>query len=480
MRCVVVGSGISGLSAAIFLARQGHAVTVLEAAPSPAPLLRGFRRQGLHFDTGFHCGGGLHKGGVLRRWLRALGVEKALGNIRTGRRDVFRFADGSRYFLPDGHEAVRTAVDRQFPGTGDALWALLQDMERQLAHSPYLNPAVCGEPAPVWHRRGNTDGILQGAGFPAALRAMLGARCLLYGILPHESAWEDYALVAGPYFQSNGSWDGGGAALAAGLLDILQKTGVPVRCGQMVCGLDVSAGRNVSGVFVHDGERLACDLCIFTGHPSQLASIVPGGLFRPAYLHRIADLPESRSALLLFAEARGVLHPGESVYLLPEAESACMFPDLEDDEPCLYLFCDRPQHDGRMAVMAAAFLPPGAPPDSPRACADWKREAVARVRAQAEKRLPGLADAWRVLDAATPLTLRHWIHGATGSLYGVGHHWHTMPLLPVTRLPGLLLAGQNILLPGVLGGIVSAALAVGFAVGHDAVLKEFRQCAENG
>ena len=84
MRYVVVGSGISGLSAAIFLARQGHAVTVLEAASSPAPLLRGFRRQGLHFDTGFHCGGGLHEGGVLRRWLRALGVGLAARGPPTG------------------------------------------------------------------------------------------------------------------------------------------------------------------------------------------------------------------------------------------------------------------------------------------------------------------------------------------------------------------------------------------------------------
>jgi all-trans-retinol 13,14-reductase len=54
-----------------------------------------------------------------------------------------------------------------------------------------------------------------------------------------------------------------------------------------------------------------------------------------------------------------------------------------------------------------------------------------------------------------------------------------IPLLPVTRIAGLFLAGQNILLPGVLGGIVSAALAVGFALGHDNALKEFRACASN-
>ena len=47
MHCVVVGSGITGLTAALLLARQGHQVTVLEAGARVAPLLRGFWREGL-------------------------------------------------------------------------------------------------------------------------------------------------------------------------------------------------------------------------------------------------------------------------------------------------------------------------------------------------------------------------------------------------------------------------------------------------
>lgn len=42
MRCVVAGSGITGLTVALLLARQGHDVAVLEAGPRVAPLLRGF------------------------------------------------------------------------------------------------------------------------------------------------------------------------------------------------------------------------------------------------------------------------------------------------------------------------------------------------------------------------------------------------------------------------------------------------------
>ena len=130
-------------------------------------------------------------------------------------------------------------------------------------------------------------------------------------------------------------------------------------------------------------------------------------------------------------------------------------------------------------LMDQTNLPKGNPRPRPQSYYDWKRRVMSRMQTYIEARAPGMAGSWRILEAATPLTLRQWGYGGTGSLYGVRHSIETMPLLPVTRVPGLFLAGQSILLPGILGGIVSAALAVGFAFGHDNALKEFRQCAGN-
>ena len=47
--------------------------------------------------------------------------------------------------------------------------------------------------------------------------------------------------------------------------------------------------------------------------------------------------------------------------------------------------------------------------------------------------------------------------------------------LPITKVPGLLLAGQSIVAPGLLGAVISAVLCCGFVLGHDVLRGEIRQ-----
>ncbi len=51
---IVIGGGVSGLSSAVLLAQNGRNVCVLEQSSQIAPTIRGFVRDGIYFDTGFH------------------------------------------------------------------------------------------------------------------------------------------------------------------------------------------------------------------------------------------------------------------------------------------------------------------------------------------------------------------------------------------------------------------------------------------
>lgn len=102
--------------------------------------------------------------------------------------------------------------------------------------------------------------------------------------------------------------------------------------------------------------------------------------------------------MLLFAETRDCLNENESIYLLPEPSAEELFQGVESAHPSIYLFCDRPQPDGRKAVMAVALmddkdLPNGDPHPRPQSYVAWKRGAAARLQAYIEKRLPELGRA---------------------------------------------------------------------------------------
>ncbi|MDR1857123.1 MAG: FAD-dependent oxidoreductase [Desulfovibrio sp.] len=486
MDIVVVGSGIAGLTAAILFARRGHPVTVLEAGPHTAPLLRGFTRDGTHFDTGFHCGGGVHPGGPLAAWLRVLGVADVLAPCDTPVPESVWHDDGGILTMPGGRDGLLAyAMDVQ-PRCVPELERFLEDVDAVLAHSPYLTPGAKVVPDfPGIRGAGLVERLVE-ADLPPELNQLLCVRCLNYGVPPSRASFNDFALVVGPYIASSGTWQGGGKALAEALEKELDKTGGVVLHDAEVTAIEAD-GDGISAVLLRDGRRIPCRGCVFTGHPAQLENLLPVGAMRKAWFTHIGDFLETPMAITVFGRlAGGRFHEGIR-YLLPRPHESlrenpaaldAMF-DVDGKSACL--LAGAPDDAGRTPVTILQLLdpktiPPGDPRPRPWDYSRTKAAWIERAMAVARERCPDLED-FEPMCAASPLTMRHHVHGSTGSLYGVAHERNTLPLVPATRLPGLWLAGQNILLPGVLGGIVSGALAVGFALGHDAVLAELAACA---
>ena len=118
-RALVIGGGITGMSAALLLSRSGMDVTLIEKHPRLAPLLRGFWRQGVHFETGFHFAGGLDRTGLLRTWLHALGLDLPYDSLLPETETVC--VGERRFTMPCGHaEILRQTFSRFRAGHGKA------------------------------------------------------------------------------------------------------------------------------------------------------------------------------------------------------------------------------------------------------------------------------------------------------------------------------------------------------------------------
>ena len=110
---VVIGAGAAGITSAITLARNGHRVALVEKRERTAPLLRGFSRKGIHFDTGFHYTGGLGPGEPLDLFFRYLGLADHLVTFPfpgAGFRRLSLRRDRFEFQLPYGYELLREGL----------------------------------------------------------------------------------------------------------------------------------------------------------------------------------------------------------------------------------------------------------------------------------------------------------------------------------------------------------------------------------
>jgi len=85
---VIIGAGIGGLVCGCYLAKAGMKVLIAEQHHKPGGYCTSFKRQGFTFDAGPHCFGSYREGGVTRKILRDLAIDKRLEIMRSDPQDM--------------------------------------------------------------------------------------------------------------------------------------------------------------------------------------------------------------------------------------------------------------------------------------------------------------------------------------------------------------------------------------------------------
>jgi all-trans-retinol 13,14-reductase len=108
---------------------------------------------------------------------------------------------------------------------------------------------------------------------------------------------------------------------------------------------------------------------------------------------------------------------------------------------------------------------------------EFKRLKAERLFELVESRYPGFRDCIKSYYSATPLTARDYIGTDDGTLYGFAKDFREplkSQVSPKTRIPNLLLTGQNINLHGILGVTLSAVVTCAQLLGFDHLMKKIR------
>lgn len=485
----VVGAGVSGLTTALVLAGCGLHVALIEASERTAGMVRGFSRRGAQFDTGFHYAGGMGEGEPLDIFFRYLGLA---GRLKKEPFDPDGF-DTVRFRRPDfefrfpcGLERLRERLHEAFPPERAAIDGYLGEVEKAADAFPFLNLEADAE-VPDLFQGPTLQGVLDRLSGDRLLKGLLSVHCLLYGAAPQEVPFALHAGVVGSYYRSAHGLKDGGRGLAEAFDAELSRRGVDVFCGERAAAILLGSDGRPCGVRLAGGRTIACGGCVVTVHPRALLELAPAGVFRPAYCKRLLTLEETPSAFLLYGGSSVPIKglQGSNLFLLPSPEAASCLEEGIADGP-LYLTAARPAREesaryGFMAISPAASRETARWESSAlgnrgREYAAYKAEMARKMRERMEHCCPELQGLIGWCEGATPLTLRDYGHSPAGSLYGVKHRVGQMNPQPLTRVPGLLLAGQAVAAPGIMGAMVSAFLACGHLVGHERIRRELRAC----
>ncbi len=486
---IIIGAGLSGLTCGLLLAKSGRRVLILEQHSEPGPVVRGFLRRGIYFDSGFHYAGGLGEGGPLRLLLKHLGlVEKLkfLPFVADGFDRLRITGSGDDIALPVGMARIAVHLSELFPHLESEIITFLDEIEERWCDFPYLNlnkdftaVGLASLDELSLARR------LEVFSSAPELQTLLSMHALLYGIAPQQASVTLNAQVAGSYFHSAHGIDGGGRRLIDACLQRLTESGATVRCRADVVQILSSDGK-VAGVQLADGEIIAATEVIATCNPALVPAMLPAGVLRPAYRKRLEQLYQTPSALILYARCATPTSTlrRTNLFVCPKPGTLQVALDRTlEDRPMYLAGADHcPDTDGTRGVIAiipADFDEVAARQNSTgQRCSEylnWKKQMARRLVRHVMTSVPELGEL-EPLDMATPLTLHDYSRAPQGAIYGVGRVMGQYNPQPQTRLPGFYLSGQAVAGPGLLGTLVAGYYTCGTIMGHELLRGELRTC----
>ena len=486
---IVIGSGMGGMTAAAALSRLDHRVLLLEQARDIGGLTHAFSRNGFSFDVGLHyCGMFGHDqfGGRILDWLSGGTIEfHSIGTVY----DTLHFPDGFEIDAGRPAAAYKMELKDRFPDNAaeiDAYFEALLSAE-EAAHMVGAERAM-PEPFSSAHHWWNKRKIQRWCGRTTAevlaelvsdpkLAAVLSAQWATYGGKPEEASFAFHATVMGHYLEGAGYPVGGSAAIARGLVPVIEAAGGSARAGTAVSEILLEDG-NAVGVRTSEGEEFNASAVISAiGAGETVRRLLPEEIREQDWTREIASFKPSLCHFQLYLGFEG------DIARYGATRSNHWFHESWDTSDAIWAAAD----GGPIPMMFVSFPslkdPAHDPGPSARhtgevmVCADWsavekfadgrvaehadewsvfKQEIEAKMMEFFAEKFPALAPLVVLCELSTPLATVSFTGHEKGGFYGV----ETTPrrilsdaLNARTPVPGLFLAGQDVMSPGIAGAL---------------------------
>ncbi|MBP5366585.1 MAG: NAD(P)/FAD-dependent oxidoreductase [Bacteroidales bacterium] len=478
---VIIGSGLSGLSCGVMLAKEGLSVCVLEQHSVCGGCLQSFRRDGQTFDTGFHYIGSMAEGQLMHQYFKYFGIADRVRTIaldadgyetlNIGGREYTipigrqRFADRLSEYFPSQREGIQQFTNRVFEVKDSIGVGLLRQGIISL-DGARLNMSV------------SAAQTIDNCVTDSALRGVLAGSSLLYGGERATSNFYSYSMVVGSNIEGASKILGGTQTVADAMADQIQRADGEVLTRARVSRIAVADGQ-VSHVEVADREPVRARYYISSLYPAHTFNMLDRTpAIKKVYINRLNELKNTYGVFSTYIKLKPNKLPyrNTNIYIHSDANT---WASPEKRTPTM-LFCPTPSADMRWTDVATLLIPMyhsefaewdgSSLGERPQSYEEFKQRTAQWCIDLYERHYPGFRECIDKVYTSSPLTFRDYTSTPDGTAYGVMKNYaNPLPTMfsVRTKIPNLLLTGQSLFVHGAIGVTVTSTLACAEILGAE-------------
>jgi len=491
---IIIGSGIGGLTAAVWLAKAGQKVLILEKHYKPGGLTHSFKRKkGYQWDVGVHYVGNVGKNEPLHDMFNFLTNNElewaSLGEVY----DVVHIENDTYEFLK-GKENQQKKLINYFPQEQQAIETYFKLIEKvnklgtafflEKSFEPWLSFMFGWLIRKLFHQYSNktTQEVLESLTQDKRLIAVLCAQCGNYGLAPNKSSFAAHAMVIGHFLNGGYYPKGGSEKINEKMLKLLDSLGSSII---VKAGVDEIVVKNnkVQGVQV-ENTFIACKSVISAIGVNNTFNYLLDEKARQRNKFSLNKIKPSSGHLCLYVG----LNKSDKALNLPKHNVWCFKND--DLDACINNATIKNAANQFAYISFPSAKDPIWQKENPNKATiqalsvgkfEWfekykdlktmkRGEDYEALKKQFEETMlqklydlfPQIKGCVEIVEVSSPLSTAHFANYKNGEIYGLEHtpERFQLPFLRAkTKIKGLRLAGQDLTLVGVAGAMASGMLS---------------------
>lgn len=507
---VIIGSGIGGLSTAVFLAKAGKKVVILEQHYTPGGFTHTFkRRNGLVWDVGIHYVGNMGEDSQLRKIFNYLSDHSLEWDAIGDPYDV-AYVGGKRFEFVSGKENFKQKFHSYFPKDITAINTYLDLLDKSSTRNllffiqkafPSILYKTLGSIFRRMHKKMSqktTYEVLSNLTDNKELIAVLCAQCGNYGLSPKKSSFAAHCIVIN-HFMEGGYYPRGGAnKIHETISKQLKSLGVDIFVNAKVDKI-ITSRKSVSGLVINNKVYSCKRVISNAGAQNTFLHLLDQKVAQKKH-QLLKELKPSISHLCLYIglnkSDEELNLPKHNIWWYTDKDTDHILNDqgslLQDALSFAYISFPSAKDStwsNKHPDIATIQLIGNAWYEDFKAFEDesWlnRGEVYTKIKEDFKKKgiallkelYPQLEGHIIHAEVSTPVSTRTFSNYKSGEIYGISHNpkrFKIGELRPKTHIKGLYLTGQDITLVG-LGGAMSSGILTASTIIKWNMSKQFKE-----